>query len=142
MNGRGHVCVSVFPRLKIFAVDANKCGWRERVVFFWCSMIWLSSFTLKSRLSKNQNNYRENVCNTPTETIGIAFSVERNDIISPRFLTTEPNEHKIAVWRIRKREATVLEVNQMEHAATNRTRAIFSSGLKTSRRQKKYTTAP
>ena len=97
---------------------------------------------MKSRLSKNQNNYRENVCNTPTETIGIAFSVERNDIISPRFLTTEPNEQNIVGCRMMKKEATVIEVNQMQHEATNRTRAIFASGLKTSRREKMDTTAP
>ena len=95
--------------------------------FYWCSMIWLSSFTSKSRLVTNQNNYRENVRNTLTETIGMVFSMERNDIIAPSFLTTEPNKHNIAGWRMRKREATVLEVNQMEHTETNRTKSIFAN---------------
>ena len=49
------VCVSLyFTRLELFAVNTNICGWRERVVFCWCSMICLSSFTLKSRLGKTK----------------------------------------------------------------------------------------
>ena len=45
------MCVLLyFTRLNIFAVNSNKCGWQEKVVFCWFSMIWLSSFTLKSRL--------------------------------------------------------------------------------------------
>ena len=68
---------------------------------------------MKSRLGTNKNNYRENVLNTLIETIGMVFSMSRNNIIAPRFLTTEPNKHKIAGWIIKKREATVLEVNQM-----------------------------
>ena len=54
----------------------------------------------------------------------------RNNIITPRFLTTEPNEHNIAGWKMRKREATVLEVNKMEHAGTNRTRAYLQGDFK------------
>ena len=50
----------------------------------------------------------------------------RNGIIAPMFLTTEPNEYNISGWIMEKREATVLEVNQMEHVATNRTRDIFA----------------
>ena len=63
------------------------------------------------------------------------FSIPRKDIYAPRFLTTEPAEHQIAGWRMRKREATVLEVNQMEHMVTNRTKAIFESDLQISRRR-------
>ena len=135
------MCVSLyFTRLKLFDINENICGWRERVVFYWCSMIWLSSFTSKSSLDTNQNNYRANVRNTLTETIGMVLSMASNDIIALRFLTTEPNEHNITGWIIRKREATVLEVNQMEHAATNRTISIFASGLQTSRsKQNRYT---
>ena len=65
----------------------------------------------------------------------MVFSMARKDIIGPRFLTTEPTKHKIVVCKIRKGEAPVLEVNQMDHVATNRTRSIFASGLQTSRRQ-------
>ena len=54
-----------------------------------------------------------------------------NNIIVLRFLTTETNEHKISGWIMRKGEARMLEVNQMEHAATNRTIAIFASGIQT-----------
>ena len=59
----------------------------------------------------------------------------RNGIISPRFLTTEPNEHRIVEWRISNMEATALKVNQMNHAATNITRDIFASGLQISGRK-------
>ena len=68
----------------------------------------------------------------------MVFSMTRNKIIAPIFIKTEPNEHNIGGWRKRKREATVIEVNQMEHAASNRTRAIFESGLQTSMRPKKW----
>ena len=120
------MCVLLyFTHLKLFVVNANKCGWQERVVFFWCSMIWISSFASKSRLGKNQNSSRKNVCSTLTETIGMVLSMARNYIIAPRFLITKPNKHNIAGWRMSDREATVLEVNQMEHAVKNRTRAYF-----------------
>ena len=99
-------------------------------------MIWLSSFTSKSSLDTNQNNYRANVRNTLTETIGMVLSMASNDIIALRFLTTEPNEHNITGWIIRKREATVLEVNKMEHTSKIITRSIFVSGLQTLRRKK------
>ena len=136
------MCVSLyFTRLKLFAFNANICGFLERVVFCWCSMIWLSSFTSKSRLVTNQNNSRANVCNTLEETIVMVFYMARTNIIAPMFLTTEPNEYNISGWIMEKREATVLEVNQMEHAATNRTRDIFASGVQTPRRQKMETTA-
>ena len=131
------MCVLLyFTRLKPFSVNSKKCGWQKRVVFFWFSMIWLSYFTSKSRLGTNQNSSRANVRNTLTETIGMVFSMALNNIIAPRFLKTEPNDHKISVWRTRKRKTTVLEVNQMEHAAKNRTNAIFASGLQTPRRRK------
>ena len=108
------MCVLLyFTHLKLFSLNANKCGWQEIVVFCWCYMIWLSSFTSKSRLGTNQNNYRVNVHNTLTETIGMVFSMARNNIIAPRFLTTEPNEQNIVGCRMMKKEATVLEVNQM-----------------------------
>ena len=130
------MCVSLyFTRLKLFGVNGKKCDWRQRLVFCWCSMIWLSSYTSKSRLGTNQKNSRANVQNTVTETIGMVFSIPHKDIYAPRFLTTEPAEHQIAGWRMRKREATVLEVNQMEHMVTNRTRAIFESDLQISRRR-------
>ena len=98
-------------------------------------MIWLSSFTSSSRLGTNKNNYSSNVRNTLTETIGMVLSMVLNDIISPRFLTMEPSKQKIAGWRINNMEATLIEVNQMKHAATNITREISTSGLQTSRRK-------
>ena len=47
----------------------------------------------------------------------------------------EPSKQKIAGWRINNMEVTLIEVNQMNHAATNITRAISTSGLQTSRRK-------
>ena len=66
----------------------------------------------------------------------MVFSMARNGIIAPMFLTTEPNKQNISRWIMRNREAMVIEVNQMEHAKKNRTKAIFASGLQTSRRKK------
>ena len=91
------MCESLFfMRLKLFAVKAKKCGWQETVVFSWFSMILLSSLTSKSRLGTNQNNSRKNVRSTLTETIVMVFYMAGKDIVAPGFLTTEPNEHKIA----------------------------------------------
>jgi len=129
------MCVSLyFLRLKLFSVNCKTLGYRERIVFSWCSMIWITSFASKSRLGTNQNNTRINARNMVTETLAMIFAVARDDVGGPRFLTTESNEHTFAGWRFSKREATVLEVNQIEERRSNRTNAIFESGLQVSRR--------
>ena len=128
------MCTSLyFIRLKLFSVNCKKLGFRERVVFSWCSMIWITSFSSKSRLGTNQKNSRINVRNMATETIAMVFAVARNDVIAARFLTTESNEHVFAGYRNHVREPTVLQLNQMEERRSNRTNAIFESGLAVSR---------
>ena len=73
-------------------------------------MIWINSFKLKSRLGANHNNTRINNRNTVTETIGMIFSMSRDNIYGLIFTTTETNEHSFSDIRVRKREANVLEV--------------------------------
>ena len=90
------MCVSLyFTVLKLFSININKYCWQERVLFGWCYIIWLSSLTSKSSLGQNKNSSRANIHNTLIETIGMVFSMERNEIIATFFLTTGPNKHNI-----------------------------------------------
>ena len=89
-------------------------------------------------MGTNQRNYRTNLRNILTETLGFIFCAARSDVSAPRFLITEANEHIFGNWRMRTREATVLEVNQLEEANRNRTRAIFDNDLQVSRKRKGY----
>ena len=129
------MCISLyFIRLKLFSINCKKLGFRERLVFSWCSMIWITSFSSKSRLGTNRNNSRINVRNMATEIIAMVFAVARNDVIAARFLTTESNEHVFAGYRNHVREPTVLQLNQIEERCSNRINAIFKSGLAVSRK--------
>ena len=132
------LCLTLyFIRLKLFAVNAKKGNFRDRITFLWASTIWLTSFESKSLLGTNQSNMSTNRRNLLTETIALVFAMARNDVTKPRMLTTEPNEHTFGGWRSDKREATVQECTEIENKRRNRVKAIFASGLKVSRDTKK-----
>ena len=44
-----------------------------------------------------------NRSNIVTTTIGVCFLVASNDVVNPRFCTSEPSEHNLGNWRLEKR---------------------------------------
>ena len=48
------------------------------------------------------------------ETVGIIFLMCRNDVVEPRILTEEPEDHVFGNCRMQKREFTVAELITME----------------------------
>ena len=46
--------------------------------------------------------------------IGMCFLVASNDFVNLRFCTSEPSEHNVDNWRLEKREATTLEMIELE----------------------------
>ena len=132
------MCVTLyFLRLKLFAVNARMLGFCDRVVFAWSAMIWLTSLDTESRLGTNQSNMAINRRNMATKAITVVFSVMRDDVFNPRYITTETCEHTFGGWRGIKKEASAEECCQVEDKRERLVRAIFASNLRVSRDPKK-----
>ena len=86
------------------------------VVFRWVAkncamslaMIWITSF------SSSNKDVLTNKRNIVTATIGTCFLICREDVKHPRYVTTEPGEHNFGGWRTQKREATMLEMVELD----------------------------
>ena len=128
------LCVTLyFMRLKLFAVNTKRALYRDRIAFLWASLLWLTSFESKSPLGTNQSNMTINKRNLMTESIALVFAMARVDVVKPRYLTTECNEHIFGGWRGQKREATTQECTELEEKRDRKVKAIFASNLKVSR---------
>ena len=56
-------------------------------------MLWVTSLESNSRLTKNQANMSQKRKSMMTEIITLIFAMARDDVLHPRYLTTEPNEY-------------------------------------------------
>ena len=61
-------------------------------MYLWSSMLWITSLS-NSRLTTNQKNMSQNKKNMIPESIALIYAMARNDVLYPKYLTTEPNEH-------------------------------------------------
>ena len=64
------------------------------------------------------------------ETVGIIFLMCRNDVVEPRILTEEPEDHVFGNCRMQKREFTVAELITMERRRRAKAMDAFKSSLK------------
>ena len=87
----------------------------------------------KSPLGTNQANMLANKRNCVTETIGTSFLVVRNGVVRPRGVTTEGVEHTFALIRSDKKEATVLEMTEIEGKQRRKMDAVHASNLSVAR---------
>ena len=62
--------------------------------------------------------------------IGMCFLVASNDFVNLPFCTSEPSEHNFGNWRLENREATTLEMLELEEKAWRRTKAVYKEVLK------------
>jgi hypothetical protein len=123
-----------FTRLKLYAVNAKKANYRDRITFCWAGLLWITSLECHSKYGgKNQSTIATNCRNIMTETIGMIFSMARKGVKSPRYMTTEALEHTFGAFRAERREATVLGFTEIEDKVRRRTKAIHAGSLKVSR---------
>ena len=95
----------------------------------WCSMIWMTYLGCKSPLGTNQANMLANKRNCVTETVGTSFLVVREDVVRPRGLTTEGVEHIFALIRSEKKEATVMEMMEIDGKQRRKMDTVHTSNL-------------
>ena len=127
-----------FTRLKLYAVNAKKAHYRDRITFCWAGLIWITSLECHSRYGGAKlSTIATNCRNIMTETIGMIFSMARQGVKNPRYMTTEALEHTFGAYRAERREPTVLGFTEIEDKVRRRTTAIHSGKLKVSRDPKK-----
>ena len=125
------LCITLYlARLKLFAVNTSNLEYQRRIALLWASMIWMTSFTHQgTSITKKRN--------IVTETIGLIFLFARKDVMFPRYCTEEPCEHVFGGWRQEKREATIIELVQIEEKRRRKLEAIYKGDLKINRSRKK-----
>ena len=93
-----------FMRIHLYAVNGKGVQARHRAVYLWCSMLWLTSISGASIITKR---------NIVAETIAFIFLVLRSDITKPRHCTSEACEHMFGCLRTMVREFSCLDFVQM-----------------------------
>jgi hypothetical protein len=85
-------------RLQLYAVNGRKVTWRDRAMYSWETMLWMTSFHIPgSTLVANKRNI-------VLETVGFMFLVTKADVWLHMLLTSESNEHTYGGWRQLLRE--------------------------------------
>ena len=65
------------------------------------------------------------------ETVATIFLVTREDVKTPRRLTSEANEHTYGSWRIVIREFSIDQVIGIEEKRRNYVNSVFEGNIKT-----------
>ena len=116
-----------FMRLRSYSVNTRKLEWKQRAIFSWATLLWVTSHhTSGSTMMTNKRNML-------LESIGILFLVARSDVSQPRRATSEPNEHSYGAWRMLLREFNMEQLLRIVEKSKIKLDAIFESGLVTSR---------
>jgi hypothetical protein len=75
-----------FMKLQSHAVNGRKATWRDRAMYSWATMLWITSFhTPGSTMMANKQNI-------VLETVGFMFLVTRADVWLHMLLTSESND--------------------------------------------------
>ena len=78
-----------FTGLKLYAVNAKKASYQDRITFCWAALLWITSFECHSKYGrKNQSTIATNCHNIMTETIGMIFCIARKGVKNLRYMTT------------------------------------------------------
>ena len=117
----------VFMRLRSYAVNARVLDWKQRAIYTWATLLWFTSFhTSGSTMLANKRNML-------LESVGLLFLLARSDVLHPRRLTSECNEHTYGFWRMMLREFTMEQLIRIVDKSNIRLDAIFESDLVTAR---------
>jgi hypothetical protein len=117
-----------FMRLHLYAVNSKELNATSRVTFMWATMIWMTSITNVSIITKR---------NIVSATIGMCFLMLRSDVPNPRHATSEPSEHVFGTIRSEKREFTTLEFVELCEKMDRKLKAMYESKLKQYRSPKR-----
>ena len=93
-----------FIRLHLHAINGPAVPARHRFVYLWCSLIWLTSISGASKITKR---------NVVSEVLPFFFLVLCSDFVKPRAGTSESAEHHFGLIRTLIREFTTLECAQL-----------------------------
>jgi hypothetical protein len=116
-----------FTRLQLYAVNGRKVTWRDRAMYSWATMLWMTSFhTPGSIMIANKRNI-------VLETVGFMFLVTRADVWLHMLLTSESNEHTCGGWRQLLREFNMEQLIRIVWKHNVKLNAIFESNLVTAR---------
>ena len=107
-----------FIRLHLHAVNGLGVPARHRAVYLWCSMIWLTSISGASEITKR---------NVVSEVIPFFFLVLCSDFAKPRGGTSESAEHHFGLMRSMIREFTTLECAQLLERQSRRLRQMYKN---------------
>jgi len=117
----------VFMRLRSYAANARVLPWKQRAIYTWATLLWFTSFHCPgSTMLANKRNML-------LESIGLLFLFPRSDVLHPRRLTSECNEHTYGFWRMMLREFNVEQIIRIVDRSNIRLEAIFASNLVTAR---------
>lgn len=117
-----------FMRLHLYAVNGKSVKASHRAVYLWCSMLWLTSISGASIITKR---------NIMSETVAFMFLVLRSDIAKPRHCTSEPAEHTFGMLRLMVREFGTLEFAQMIEKQILRVKLAYKHGFRPSKEKGK-----
>jgi hypothetical protein len=109
-----------FMRAHLFGVNSKECDANHRVSLIWSSAIWMT--TLKGVSVLTQRNIMSGA-------VSMCFLVMRSDVLNPRYLTSEPNEHTFGTMRAIKREFTVQEMCDIVDKLWRLLSGLFKGGL-------------
>ena len=90
--------------LQLYSVNGKSISSSHRVVYLWCSMLWLTSICGASIITKR---------NVVSAIIPLIFLCIRDDVQHSRFCTSEAIEHTFGNNRLICREFTVLNFCQL-----------------------------
>ena len=113
-----------FVRLHLHAINGTSIPAKHRVVYLWCSMVWLTSISGASIITK---------INVVGETLSFIFIVMSSDVSKPRYFTSEPVEHFFGQLRTMIREFTTLEFSQLCEKLIRRLEKMYKYGFNPSR---------
>lgn len=103
------LCLSLFMRLRLYAINTTETNFLERMNYMWASLLWFTSFDHQCGPTMMTNKR-----NIVMEIYGMMFLLPRNDLTYPRHLTSEPCEHFFGSYRCICMEFTVLQLTELE----------------------------
>ena len=117
-----------FMGLQLHSVNGKATPPNHRVVYLWCSMLWLTSICGTSIVTKR---------NVVSAVIPLIFIFIRPDVQHSRFCTSEPIEHTFGNNRAICREFTVLNFCQLIEKQMRRLKLMYQHKFCPSRDPKK-----
>jgi hypothetical protein len=115
-------------QLHLYAVNSKELNAVFRVTFMWATMIWMTSITNVSIITKR---------NIASTTISMCFLMLRSDIPNPRHTMSEPSEHTFGTICSEKREFTTLEFIELCEKMDRKLKVMYESKFKQYRSPKK-----